>query len=34
MRNLVGNLKKGFCSGERVFIGLGLKAFKYKIDIF
>ena len=34
MRNSVGNLKKDLCGGKGVFIGLGLEAFKYKIDVF
>ena len=34
MRNSVGNLKKNLCSGKGVFIGLGLEAFKCKVDVF
>ena len=34
MRNSVGNLKKDLYSGRRVFIGLGLEAFKYKVNVF
>ena len=34
MRNSVGNLKKDLRGDKGIFIGLGSKAFKHKVNIF